>query len=259
MTEFGICTLAVIPVRQEPSEKAEMTTQLLFGDLFEIIDHNKDWIHVISAYDGYAGWVNEKQVRLIDESDFSRLSGMPVFVNRKIMGDFVRTGAVSVHIPSGCSFYREENKMFRAGKNAFYFHGDLYPFEFSDIQEFTRTAMGYLECPYLWGGKTYLGMDCSGFTQMVFKQHGIKLLRDASQQAAQGEDISFISNSRPGDLAFFDHDDGRIIHTGILIDPQHIIHCSGKVRIDRIDHHGIYHAGKKQYTHTLRLIRRLIP
>jgi len=257
--EFCICTLAVVAVRQEPSDKAEMATQLLFGDLVEIIEHSRDWICVRNTYDEYSGWVDKKQIRIIDESDFHRLSGMPLFVNRKMMGDFVRQGAASIYLPSGCSFYRDEHKKFRAGQDEFSFHGDLYPFAFSDIQELIRTAMGYLHCPYLWGGKTYLGLDCSGFTQIVFKQHGVRLLRDAFQQATQGDDISFISNSQAGDLAFFDHEDGRIIHTGILLDPQHIIHCSGQVRIDKIDHHGIYHAEKKQYTHTLRLIKRLIP
>lgn len=257
--EFGICTLAVIPVRQEPSDKAEMSTQLLFGDLIEITDYSRDWVYTKNMFDGYTGWVDVKQIRRIDESDFHKLSGLPVFINRKIMGDFVRLGSIGIHLPSGCSFYREEHKMFRAASEEFYFHGDLFPFTFSGMKDLIRTASEYLSCPYLWGGKTYLGLDCSGFTQVVYKQHGISLLRDASQQATQGEDVSFISNSRPGDLAFFDHDDGRITHTGILVDPQHIIHCSGKVRIDKIDHYGIYNAEKKQYTHTLRLIKRPVP
>jgi cell wall-associated NlpC family hydrolase len=102
-------------------------------------------------------------------------------------------------------------------------------------------------------------MDCSGFTQIIFKQHGIKLLRDAAQQATQGENIGFISDSRPGDLAFFDHNDGKISHVGLLIDEHSIIHCSGSVRIDPVDHQGIFDPVKKAYSHQLRLIRRILP
>ena len=120
------------------------------------------------------------------------------------------------------------------------------------------TAHMYRSAPYLWGGKTPFGIDCSGFTQMVYKLNGYKLLRDASQQATQGEVLSFIEESEPGDLAFFDNEEGKIIHVGIMLENNYIIHASGKVRIDRLDHLGIYNAELNRHTHRLRVIKKII-
>jgi cell wall-associated NlpC family hydrolase len=116
----------------------------------------------------------------------------------------------------------------------------------------------YLNAPYLWGGKTPFGIDCSGFTQMVYKLNGYHLLRDASQQASQGIPLSFIEESEPGDLAFFDNEEGNIIHVGIMMENNYIIHASGKVRIDRLDHLGIYNADTNRHTHKLRVIKKII-
>jgi hypothetical protein len=120
------------------------------------------------------------------------------------------------------------------------------------------TAYLYLNAPYLWGGKTPFGIDCSGFTQMVYKLNGYQLLRDASQQASQGEVLSFIEESEPGDLAFFDNEEGHIIHVGIILENNYIIHASGKVRVDRLDHLGIYNAETNRHTHRLRVIKKII-
>ncbi len=115
-----------------------------------------------------------------------------------------------------------------------------------------------MNAPYLWGGKTPFGIDCSGFTQMVYKLNGHALLRDASEQASQGIALSFIEESEPGDLAFFDNSEGQIIHVGIIMEDNHIIHAHGKVRIDRLDHSGIYNIDKKIHTHKLRVIKKII-
>ena len=120
------------------------------------------------------------------------------------------------------------------------------------------TAFMYLNAPYLWGGKTPFGIDCSGLTQMVYKLNGYKLPRDASQQATEGEPLSFIEESEPGDLAFFDNDEGNIIHVGLIMENNYIIHASGKVRIDRLDHLGIYNAETNRHTHKLRVIKKYV-
>ncbi|HAV55466.1 MAG TPA: hydrolase Nlp/P60, partial [Aequorivita sp.] len=121
-----------------------------------------------------------------------------------------------------------------------------------------ETALLYLNSPYLWGGKTPFGIDCSGFTQMVYKLNGYKLLRDASQQATQGEALSFIEESEPGDLAFFDNEEGKITHVGIIMKENYIIHAHGKVRIDRLDHSGIFNYEMRGHTHKLRVIKRIV-
>ena len=119
-------------------------------------------------------------------------------------------------------------------------------------------AYMYLNAPYLWGGKGPFGIDCSGFVQVVFRLNGILLPRDAYQQADIGDTLSFVEEGQAGDLAFFDNENGKITHVGILNDAQHIIHASGKVRIDRIDHQGIFHEENGTYTHRLRLLKRII-
>ena len=121
-----------------------------------------------------------------------------------------------------------------------------------------QTAFMYLNAPYLWGGKTPFGIDCSGFTQMVYKLCGYKLFRNSAEQATQGEVLSFIEESEPGDLAFFDDKEGNIIHVGIIMEDNYIIHAHGKVRIDRLDHSGIYNAETKRHTHKLRVIKKII-
>jgi len=116
----------------------------------------------------------------------------------------------------------------------------------------------YLHAPYVWGGRSPFGIDCSGFTQMAYKIAGIQLLRDASQQATQGETISFISDARPGDLLFFDDEEGFITHTGILMPDSRVIHASGRVRVDKVDHQGIFDQESGKYTHKLRLIKKIL-
>jgi len=256
--EFGFCNLAVVPVRREPFDKSEMSTQLLFGDLMEVIGREDSWCQVKIFFDGYEGWVDVKQIRAVSGQEFRRLSTSPVSVNRQLFSDVVLYSEVNVSLPAGCSFYNLKSQVMEIDGEQYRLDGKAYPFTFTGLSGLLETAAGYLSCPYLWGGKTYLGLDCSGFTQVVYKQHGIKLLRDAAQQATQGELISILNDGKPGDLAFFDNAEGKIVHVGILLEDQRIIHCSGKVRIDTIDHQGIYNRYLSKYTHSLRLIRRIL-
>lgn len=256
--DFGICILAVIPVRISPSDKSEMTTQLLFGDLVKVLSADGNWILIKSEYDAYEGWVDFKQIKPLSEAQFNHFSHAPLYVNRRNMLDSVSNGIEKMHLPAGCTIYPEDGDSFDIDGEMFSFKGEMSPFEYKGVNDLLSSAMDYLSCPYLWGGRTYLGLDCSGFTQVVFKLNGIRLMRDAIQQSAQGELITMLSDSAPGDLAFFDHEDGRISHVGILLDQSRIIHCSGKVRIDAIDHNGIYNKDLKKYTHHLRLIRRMV-
>jgi hypothetical protein len=252
---FGICNLAIIPLRFEPSDKSEIVSQILFGEHFEILEQLKQWSKIKLQYDDYEGWVDSKQYQIISESDYSQLSEDALVLNADLVEYITAPNNVLLPVTLGASL-------------SFLNHGDIntsnYNFEGTKISGtktkdcLLNTAFMYLNAPYLWGGKTPFGVDCSGFTQMVYKLNGYKLMRDASQQSKQGEALSFIEESEPGDLAFFDNEDGNIIHVGIIMEDNYIIHASGKVRIDRLDHLGIYNAEANKHTHKLRVIKKII-
>jgi gamma-D-glutamyl-L-lysine dipeptidyl-peptidase len=258
MMQFGFCDLAAVPVRREPSDTTEMSTQLLFGDTVEVLEQSGSWLLVKVFFDGCQGWVGTKQLYEIGEEEFHRLNASEVFINRQLFGDSVSRNEEVIKLSAGSCFYNLKDQRMKIGEREYLLESKIYPFVYDGPDSLLKTAYNYLSCPYLWGGKTYLGLDCSGFTQVVYKQHGVSLLRDAAKQATQGELISFISDGRPGDLAFFDNEEGRICHVGILLDNQKIIHCSGKVRIDTIDHQGIFNSDLNKYSHSLRLIRRVV-
>lgn len=252
---FGICNLAIIPLRIEPSDRSEIVSQVLFGEHFEILERQKQWAKIKLQFDEYEGWVDSKQFQIISEADYQQLSSDAIILNSDLIEYITGPNNLLIPIPLGASL-------------SFLSHNEIntqnYDFEGLKISgqkpksNLINTAFMYLNAPYLWGGKTPFGIDCSGFTQMVYKLNGYKLLRDASQQATQGEALSFIEESEPGDLAFFDNEEGNIIHVGIIMDDNYIIHASGKVRIDRLDHLGIYNAEINKHTHKLRVIKKII-
>jgi hypothetical protein len=267
---FGICLQSVIPVRIEPSHKSEMVTQVLFGELYSVIENQDHWIRVQLTYDNYEGWIDQKQSFSLDEEEYIRLINAETQVSLDLVQLLSNERRHSIlPIPLGCSLPGIWEHRFSIGKEIFSFDGlisDAGAFEsmltsqqrIKAKQTLIDNAMLYINAPYLWGGRTPFGIDCSGLTQMVYKLKKIKLLRDASQQATHGEPLNFISESEPGDLAFFDDEEGNIIHVGMIMDKHRIIHASGKVRIDIIDHEGIFNEEESRYTHKLRVIKRII-
>jgi hypothetical protein len=252
---FGICNLAIIPLRSEPSDRSEIISQVLFGEHFTVLEQEKQWSKIELQFDNYEGWVDEKQFQIISENEFNQLSNEAIILNADLIEYITSTDNLLLPIPLASSLSFLSNP--GINKSAFDFEG----MKISGIKpksNLVNTSFMYLNAPYLWGGKTPFGIDCSGFTQMVYKLNGYKLLRDASQQATQGEALSFIEESEPGDLAFFDNEEGKIIHVGIIMDDNYIIHASGKVRIDRLDHLGIYNAETNRHTHKLRVIKKII-
>lgn len=252
---YGICNLAIIPLRIEPNDRSEQVSQVLFGEHFEILEKYKQWFKVRLQYDNYEGWIDSKQCQIISESDFNEISNSAQILNHDLVEYITTKDNLLIPIPIGSSlsFLNFEG----INTNSFEFEG-LKVTGIKPKNELIKTAYMYLNAPYLWGGKTPFGIDCSGFTQMVYKLNGYKLLRDASQQSTQGEALSFIEESEPGDLAFFDNEEGKIIHVGIIMNDNYIIHASGKVRIDRLDHLGIYNAETNRHTHKLRVIKKII-
>ncbi|MCL9809450.1 C40 family peptidase [Flavobacterium luminosum] len=252
---FGICNLANIPLRFEPSDKSELVSQVLFGEHFVILEQNPKWSKIKLAYDDYEGWIDNKQFQLITEEQYEQLSKDNIILNADLIEYVTSPNNLLMPIPLGASlsFLNYDT----INKEELSFEG-IKTSGIKSKSNIIDTAFMYLNAPYLWGGKTPFGIDCSGFTQMVYKLNGYKLLRDASQQATQGEALSFIEESEPGDLAFFDNEEGNIIHVGIIMENNYIIHASGKVRIDRLDHLGIYNAETNRHTHKLRVIKKII-
>lgn len=252
---FGICNLAIVPLRLEPSDRSELTTQVLFGEHFKILEQTEKWSRIELAFDGYNGWIDNKQFEYISETAFNTLSNSPVTLNGDLI-EYINTPQNNLlHIPLGASIEFLKHQGINTQQLSF---EGLEVTGINPKKNIVDTAFMYLNAPYLWGGKTPFGIDCSGFTQMVYKLNGYPILRDASQQATQGEALSFIEESEPGDLAFFDNEEGRIIHVGIIMEDNYIIHAHGKVRIDRLDHLGIYNIDTKRHTHKLRVIKKII-
>ncbi len=252
---FGICNLAIVPMRAEPSDKSEIVSQVLFGEHFEVTEQKAQWTRIRLQYDDYEGWIDTKQFQPISQADYDQLSADPIVLNGDLIEYVTAQNNFLLPIPLGASlsFLNHES----INVQNFDFEG-LKTNGIKPKSNIISTAFMYMNAPYLWGGKTPFGLDCSGFTQMAYKLNGYKLLRDASQQATQGDALSFIEESEPGDLAFFDNEEGRITHVGIIMENNYIIHASGKVRIDRLDHLGIYNAETNRHTHKLRVIKKYI-
>ncbi len=248
--DYGICNLSVVPLRAEASDVSEMVTQLLYGEHFKILETRKKWSRIRLAFDNYEGWIDNKQYINIAEEDYSDFEKRELRLSSDLV-DFVtdpNNQLFSVCLGSNVSASEYLKH---------HFEGKFVSKTFLK-EHLIETALLYLNSPYLWGGKTPFGIDCSGFTQMVYKLNGYSLLRDASQQATQGEALSFIEESEPGDLAFFDNEEGKITHVGIIMKDNYIIHAHGKVRIDRLDHSGIFNYEMRNHTHKLRVIKRII-
>ncbi|MGB6037944.1 MAG: C40 family peptidase [Cryomorphaceae bacterium] len=243
--ELGCIALPLVPGRREPSDKSEMITQLLFGEVYEVLEEQKKWVLIRNEADRYECWIDRKQHKSISEK---------VKFNQTVRSAFapLSCGDQMWFLPAGSKVNLGK---FSIGKQKFSFDGSADRAEKDPV----RYAKHLAGAPYLWGGKSILGIDCSGLVQVVYSCCGIQLPRDAYQQAEIGETVDFVETAEAGDLAYFDNEEGRITHVGIMLDGGHIIHASGSVRIDRIDHEGIYNSDTETYSHRLRIVKRVIP
>lgn len=250
----AICNLSIVPVRAEAADRSEMVTQVLFGEAFEILERTQKWSFIRLLHDQYEGWIDNKQYQEISAVHYEKLQSGTNFFNADLVEYLTNDKSLhTIALGADLSFLQYED----INTDKWFFEGKAT----SGIQsreQLLKTAFMYLNAPYLWGGKTPFGIDCSGFTQMVYRLSGYKIPRDASQQAKIGEPLSFIEESEVGDLAFFDNDEGNIIHVGIIMEDNYIIHAHGKVRIDRLDHLGILNIDTGRHTHKLRVIKKII-
>lgn len=230
---FGICTLSAISVRKEPHHESELVTELLFNDLYEVVENIGDWLYIRMEYDGYEGWIRSLQHFEIQEDAYRSLATMDHYVVNKPIELFD-----SKILSFGTTIYSSEKHCIEANS-------------------LINNAYSLLDTPYRWGGRTIFGIDCSAFVQLCAKTIGIRLPRDASQQVEYGEDVYFLTEAKPGDLAFFENEEHKIVHVGIILDNEKIIHASGKVRIDSLDQTGIFNKELGKHTHFLCTIKRV--
>ncbi|MDX1653562.1 MAG: C40 family peptidase [Brumimicrobium sp.] len=245
--------LTVIPVRADKSDTSEIVTQLLFGEIATVLEKHNQWLKVNIHHDGYVGWIDEKQVIEISEEAFNTLSIKKT--RQTIKSTTCHTPWGTIEVLQGSPVLCDQMSC-EIDTLKFSYKEPLEKNELNPEQPISEISLSYLNAPYLWGGRTHYGIDCSGFTQTVFAQKGYALMRDASQQVKQGEPVNF-NDIRTGDLAFFVSSKGNITHVGIILEDGKIIHASGRVRIDMLTEEGIYNSEKKKITHKLHSIRRL--
>lgn len=228
--------LPAIPGRAAATDRAEMVTQILYGEHFEILEQEAKWVKVRCLLDDYQCWLDIRQVDA---------SGDPEDAKHILTNTVWELSALPVPMLFAGSRLTE---------------AEVQNLSISGMDSFESWLETWMGAPYLWGGRTIAGVDCSGLVQVAFGVQGKDLPRDAWQQAERGTEVTFVQEAQTGDLAYFDNADGRITHVGIVVahsEGTDIIHASGEVRRDRLDHQGIFHASSGTYTHKLRIIKRL--
>jgi len=249
---YGISNLSIVPMRNEAADQSEMVNQVIFGEHFKVLEIRKKWSKIRLAHDSYEGWICKQQWIEIEEDIYKQLDKEVATITTDILDIITKTHHQPIVIGSILPSYKSGHALIN---NEMYQFDGLTTPGFIKKDKLVENALMYLNAPYLWGGRSPLGIDCSGFTQMVYRLQGVDLPRDAYQQAEVGTTLSFVEESEPGDLAFFDDAEGKITHVGIILEDNHIIHASGKVRIDRIDQQGVFNTEIGNHTHKLRLIK----
>ena len=252
---------SVVPVRTEPREGAELSTQMLFGELCTVMEQKPRWNRVKLNLDGQEGWVDEKMITTMSDEEYrsysEALSSAATVVFPMAYAVSENNGQ-TIPLTAGTRLTNYQDGRFEVLGVGFRIDPSMVrtaPLEMNQ-DNLLQAVRFFLNIPYLWGGKNAMGMDCSGFTQTIMGLFGKHLMRNASEQATQGEKMASLKEAQAGDLAFFDHEDGKISHVGIIIDPERIIHCSGRVKVEKLDETGIFSAEKGEYTHHLVAIRR---
>ena len=255
--KYAFAFLSSTPMRAEPTDRSEMVNVVLFGEAFEILEQQPKWIKIRLQHDGYEGWIDPQMCKEISPKVYEGLRTAPKYFQGAVAGQITDESGQAFSLTKGACLPGLQGSILEIGQHTFTFEGALHQSK-KDRESLKDTALDYLGTPYFWGGRTTFGIDCSGFTQMVYRMNGIYLPRDASQQAKKGITLSFLEECRPGDLAFFDNAEGNIVHVGIVLEDYKIIHASGRVRIDTLDHSGIYNDELGKHTHKLRVLKSVV-
>lgn len=253
---------SVVPVRQEASECSEQLTQLLFAQVVTILEEQPRWTRVCLDEDGQIGWVDRKMIIPMSDAEAQQVAkaAQQAIVRMPMAYAVSENNGQTIPLTAGTHLPNYQDGRFDILGVSFRIDPQMVAEQPLTMNASTwmETVRFFLNIPYLWGGKNALGMDCSGFTQVICSLFGRSLRRNASEQAQQGHEVSGLSHAQVGDLVFFDHEDGRISHVGILLDGERVIHCSGRVKVEKIDQKGIFsNEPNVGYTHHLVAIRRV--
>ncbi|MCG8576546.1 MAG: C40 family peptidase [Flavobacteriales bacterium] len=247
---YGVCKVTVAPVRASASDESEIVTQLLFGDYVQILEKGKPWIKIRFEKDDYEGWMDFKQLTYIEDEEYATGS--------QTSHPLVNEPMLQLEGPEGIQTAFLSSQLPNLSGNTISFGGEKYQLlqeRKEEAEGLIENSMHYLNAPYLWGGKSLFGIDCSGLTQNVARLMGHQIPRDASQQVFYGADIDF-KDCKAGDIPFFINAKGNVHHVGVLISSNQILHASGCVRIDTFDEKGIYREDFGEYTHQYHSIKR---
>lgn len=256
---YGICLQNYIPMRAEPSERSEMVSQVLYGELFLIIETNKAarFTKIRLLYDDYEGWIDEKTAIILENDTYQRIIELTEHPLNELYSKIYINDGSERTLGAGCSLWVKKKSIIYP-EDVLSVDNGINSEQIEIREKIQKYSIRWIDIPYLWGGRSVFGADCSGFVQNIYKQVGIKLPRNSGEQSQKGNIVNFLSEARPGDLAFFDNEEGEITHTGIIMEDGKIIHSSGMIKIDLIDHQGIFSEYTARYTHKLRLIKNVI-
>lgn len=260
MNAYAVCSLNAIAVRSQPSQRSEMISQLLFGELAEVMEiKGQAWSRIRCEWDNTVGWAASNQLMPITPAEYE--SYQQSFALSLELFQAVTASDHFLPVSMGARFPGFDGIRFCLGERDYTFSGQVI-FPGPEVQTrdmVVKLARRFLHTPFLWGGRSPLGVDGAGLVQAVFRLCGIRLPRHAEQQVFEGDVVDFIEQAHPGDIAFFENNFGRVFHTGILLNDNQIIHAFGKVRIDMLDHYGIYDLERRKYSHRLRVIKSFLP